>query len=116
MNVSNNEDGEQFPWFIAYLTQNGLEVSLDRQGVKSMTKLIRKKEREGERERERERERETHTLTHTHMYIYIYLMQSSSNELSSLVSDSVKCKQTKVDTKYVKFPSWCRSPSDRVVS
>ena len=33
------------------------------------------------------------------------VMQSSSNELSSPVSDSVKCKQTKVDTKCVVFLS-----------
>ena len=33
------------------------------------------------------------------------VLQSSSNELSTPVSDSVKYKQTKVNTKCVKFPS-----------
>ena len=60
----------------------------------------------------------THTHTHTHTYIYIYIytpsqglstlakistvatrvMPNSSNELSSSVSDSIKCEQKKVNT------------------
>ena len=61
-----------------------------------------------------------------YMYIYIYIntlpsqglstlakeltadirvMQSSSNELSTLVSDGTKCKQTKADTYALKFLS-----------
>ena len=37
------------------------------------------------------------------------VMQTSSDELGTPVSDSVKYKQTKVNTKYVKFLSLCRS-------
>ena len=33
-------------------------------------------------------------------------MQSSPNELSTLLSNSVKYKQTKVDKKCVKLPKW----------
>ena len=37
--------------------------------------------------------------------VVTYVMLSFSNELSTLVFESIKCKQMKVNTKCVKFPS-----------
>ena len=99
----------------------------------------REKETDRDRDREKEKVREIRAscVTWWWWYIYIYIHTRSTGvehsgkwinschmrnakalltELNNPVSDCVKCKQTKVNTKCVKFPRWRRRRNSWAVS